>query len=545
MCPGGGDDHRGASGAGARGARHARAAWPKLHPPRGTAERSIGSLESTDRALGLRQKKEQRDSRSLQLHACPDQLSLTNLGCEGGVGIRVDEEDVPKGGTINLHHSQAVRLVKNDGGLLRTSLLLQVHWPDQPDAPRPRMQWTGKQFNQFKRLFQPKPSPSETEQQATTAPQASNDTRSKEHLRLEAQQLQGQLDALVSDLEATAVNGVWVQRFIDIHQQRMEIGCRLEDGTVNVNAEVKRLRGEDLTGASTPRRGFREAAPEEADDLERSYAFGEDFLSPGSQGRFNPPGRQPARSEDSFAAKDAAIAGQRQEAAKREQEERLAIEEKDAARKEEEERLAREEAARKEEEEWLAREEAARKEEEERLAIEEAARKEEEERLAREEAARKEEEERVAAEEGARKEEGEAVGKEVVSIMEEPGAASKEEEEILTSTEASKQEEHRPAKDDLTEFGMALNHDQKVPDAEEDEDLLGGPSDVPHSDAVKEQDLLGDSLPAPRAQQESGTVEQHKCRYFQDPAVRDLLDEDEDLLEGNIASHTPHDTDLL
>eukprot|EP00434_Breviolum_minutum_P031436 symbB.v1.2.027804.t2/scaffold2878.1/size68218/2 len=100
------------------------------------------------------------------------------------------------------------------------------------------MQWAGKQFNQFKRFFQKPPN---LEEEQIPYAQVANDARSKDRLRLEAQELQRQLDALVSGFEATAVNGAWVQRFIDLHQQHMEIGCRLEDGTVNINAEVKRL----------------------------------------------------------------------------------------------------------------------------------------------------------------------------------------------------------------------------------------------------------------------------------------------------------------
>eukprot|EP00438_Fugacium_kawagutii_P032237 Skav231697 [mRNA] locus=scaffold597:1242815:1248803:- [translate_table: standard] len=113
------------------------------------------------------------------------------------------------------------------------------------------MQWAGKQFTQIKRLFQqPKPGGAEDVQIPAAQVQVANDARSKERLRMEAIDLQRQLDALVSGFEATAVNGAWVQRFIDLHQQHMEIGCRLEDGTVNINAEVKRLPLGDRGGAA-------------------------------------------------------------------------------------------------------------------------------------------------------------------------------------------------------------------------------------------------------------------------------------------------------
>ena len=54
------------------------AARPSL-PDTGTAERSIGSLESTDRALGLRQKKEQRDSCSGGAIRCHERVGCIEL----------------------------------------------------------------------------------------------------------------------------------------------------------------------------------------------------------------------------------------------------------------------------------------------------------------------------------------------------------------------------------------------------------------------------------------------------------------------------------
>ncbi|CAE8636847.1 unnamed protein product, partial [Polarella glacialis] len=65
---------------------------------------------------------------------------------------------------------------------------------------------------------------------------------SKPAMRAEAAKLLVQLNAMTDEIDKVLVDGSWVQRFIDIHQRHIEIGCQLDDGSVNVDGEVVRLQ---------------------------------------------------------------------------------------------------------------------------------------------------------------------------------------------------------------------------------------------------------------------------------------------------------------
>ncbi|CAE7681041.1 unnamed protein product [Symbiodinium sp. CCMP2456] len=248
------------------------------------------------------------------------------------------------------------------------------------------MQWAGKQL---KRFFQPKPA--DESPRRPTAEAHPQESRTKGQLKEEAVRLKSQLDALTAGLEVSVVNGTWVQRFIDLHQQHLEIGCRLEDGTVNVQAEVKRLQhvlahskvvaALDTPGLYRGRTGHlgpparrtdvfsssldddsdeavaagvnghqvrqgqaAKGSEEDHDDLERSYDAFDTFHAAG--GSFQPPSRQTNQAEKSGRAQavdsaDSATAAHAA-AARKAEEERWAREAEEAARKAEEERLSRE-----------------------------------------------------------------------------------------------------------------------------------------------------------------------------------------------------------
>ncbi|CAE7812743.1 unnamed protein product, partial [Symbiodinium necroappetens] len=206
------------------------------------------------------------------------------------------------------------------------------------------MQWAGKQL---KRFFQPKPA--DESPRRPTAEAHPQESRTKGQLKEEAVRLKSQLDALTAGLEVSVVNGTWVQRFIDLHQQHLEIGCRLEDGTVNVQAEVKRLqhvlahskvvaaldtpglyrgrtghlgppaRRTDVFSSSLDDDSDEAVAPgvnghparqgqaakgsgEDHDDLERSYDAFDTFHAAG--GSFQPPSRQTNQAEKSGRAQE-------------------------------------------------------------------------------------------------------------------------------------------------------------------------------------------------------------------------------------------------
>ncbi|CAK0871093.1 unnamed protein product [Prorocentrum cordatum] len=59
--------------------------------------------------------------------------------------------------------------------------------------------------------------------------EASTPTSRKAALQAEAAQLKGVLEEMTNGIDSASVDGTWVQRFVELHQRYIEVGCHLGD----------------------------------------------------------------------------------------------------------------------------------------------------------------------------------------------------------------------------------------------------------------------------------------------------------------------------